>query len=234
MGSRLKKPAGRRLQKVCVLSSHAFFLGEIQRCISKKGLKSQTRQLNMLPSPANKMPFAFPRAAVYVLDAERNSEAALSIVGHIRECRPKSHVVVLAEQWTAENAVPLLRHGVKGLLTYSEAVAQLAGAVEAVAAGGYWVPRAILSSFVSSIIERPAANPRPIPARNHVSRREREILDALLENRSNKEIANQLNISERTVKFHVSNILAKYGVQRRSDLILLRLQEETEGARWVQ
>jgi DNA-binding CsgD family transcriptional regulator len=43
----------------------------------------------------------------------------------------------------------------------------------------------------------------------------------VLENLSNKEIAGQLNISERTAKFHVSNILAKFGVQRRADLIVM-------------
>jgi len=46
-------------------------------------------------------------------------------------------------------------------------------------------------------------------------------MDALLENLSNKEIAAKLNMSERTAKFHVSNLLAKYGVRRRADLILL-------------
>jgi len=41
----------------------------------------------------------------------------------------------------------------------------------------------------------------------------------------NKEIAKKLRISERTAKFHVSNLLAKFGVQRRADLILLRLTQ---------
>jgi DNA-binding NarL/FixJ family response regulator len=47
----------------------------------------------------------------------------------------------------------------------------------------------------------------------------------LLQNLSNKEIANKLNISERTVKFHVSNLLEKHGVRRRADLIVMRFQE---------
>jgi DNA-binding NarL/FixJ family response regulator len=232
----LKKPAGNHVQKVCVLSSHTFFLSEIQRCISKRGIRPQARQLNVLPSPSKGPPLSLPRAAVYVLDAERNNQAALAFVCHIRDFRPKSQIVVLADQWTPESALPLLRYGVKGLLTYSEAVAQLPVAVEAVAAGRYWVPRAILSSFVSAMMDKPARDIKPLaPIRSHVSRREQEILEALLENRSNKEIANQFSIAERTVKFHVSNILAKYGVQRRSDLILLRLQqEESQGTRWLQ
>jgi DNA-binding NarL/FixJ family response regulator len=42
-----------------------------------------------------------------------------------------------------------------------------------------------------------------------------------MENLSNKEIAVRLNVSERTAKFHVSNLLGKHGVKRRADLILL-------------
>jgi two-component system nitrate/nitrite response regulator NarL len=217
-----------------VISSHPFFLSEIQRGISKKSLKLRAHQLTSPSNQLGKPSFAFPRAAVYVLDAERHSQAISAVVSHIHECRPKSHIVVLAEEWTPEIAIRLLRCGVKGLLTYSEAVPQLPRAVEAVAAGGYWVPRPILSAFVSSIMQKAVGKSKPSPIRNKVSPREREILDALLENRSNKEIANELRISERTVKFHVSNILAKYGVQRRTELILLRVQHETDGARWIQ
>jgi Bacterial regulatory proteins, luxR family len=43
----------------------------------------------------------------------------------------------------------------------------------------------------------------------------------------NKEIGSRLNISERTVKFHVSNILSKFGVRRRADLILLCYQKRS-------
>jgi DNA-binding CsgD family transcriptional regulator len=50
------------------------------------------------------------------------------------------------------------------------------------------------------------------------------VLSGLLENLANKEVADRLHISERTVKFHVSNLLAKFGVRRRADLILLCYQ----------
>lgn len=51
-----------------------------------------------------------------------------------------------------------------------------------------------------------------------LSRRQQEVLHAVLCNHSNKEIATKLNISERTVKFHVSALLAKFGVETRSEL----------------
>lgn len=51
-----------------------------------------------------------------------------------------------------------------------------------------------------------------------LTRRERLVWPFLVEFRSNKEIAGALGITERTAKFHVSNILHKYGVQYRADL----------------
>jgi len=48
-----------------------------------------------------------------------------------------------------------------------------------------------------------------------VSRREQEVLDCILQGCANKEIASKLNVAERTVKFHVSSLLAKFGVADR-------------------
>ena len=48
-----------------------------------------------------------------------------------------------------------------------------------------------------------------------VSRREQDVLDGILQNLANKEIASRLHVSERTVKFHVSSLLAKFGVSDR-------------------
>jgi DNA-binding CsgD family transcriptional regulator len=52
--------------------------------------------------------------------------------------------------------------------------------------------------------------------RRGLGARERQILDLLLDNLASKEFASRLNVSEKTVKFHVSNLLAKYGLARAS------------------
>jgi DNA-binding NarL/FixJ family response regulator len=121
------------------------------------------------------------------------------------------------------NSYSLLRLGVKGLLTYVEAREQLVRALPLVAVGGFWVPRSVLSGFVDSILTGQGRRLKTDAVTN-LSRREQEVLDSLLENLSNKEIASKLNIAERTVKFHVSNLLSKFGVRRRADLILLTFQ----------
>ncbi len=121
---------------------------------------------------------------------------------------------------------PLLRLGVKGLLSYRLAPRELVRAVAQVAAGAYWVPRALLDHFVESILPE-LSGCKSLDSEVEISRREREVLDLLLDNLANKEIASKLFVTERTIKFHVSNLLAKFHVQRRADLIVLWMQRNT-------
>lgn len=64
--------------------------------------------------------------------------------------------------------------------------------------------------------------------RTGFTRREKEVIELILEDRSNKEIAKQLSISERTTKFHVSEILLKLKVRKRAEIIkMLRPDGDT-------
>ncbi len=207
--------------RVCLLSSHPFFLAQLQQSLQHGPFQLQVRRLRDSPEVN-----IIPRAGVYILDPSyaRRTEV---LIRSILDRHPKAKLLVFSEKLLETNVFPFLRMGVKGVLCYSEANRQLSRAVEAVAGGGFWVPRALLSRFVASILGSTHGR-RPFSSSADISRREKEILDKLMENQSNKEIANNLRISERTVKFHVSNLLAKHGVQRRSDLILLYFQR-TQG-----
>jgi len=71
-----------------------------------------------------------------------------------------------------------------------------------------------ISARAASLLETARVGSSPVP----LSQREREVLQAVTENLANKEIATMLSISVRTVKFHVSALLAKFGVTNRAQL----------------
>jgi DNA-binding NarL/FixJ family response regulator len=207
---------------VCLLSPHPLVLSEFERLLEKAQLKVITKQLESTLAPDLRS-FEPPKAQVYVIDAHAARQATGALLANILERFPESRLIVVGEHHDEANSFALLRLGVKGLLTYVEAREQLIRALPLVANGGFWVPRQLLSGFVDSILTGQGRRLKTETVTN-LSRREQEVLDSLLENLSNKEIANKLNIAERTVKFHVSNLLNKFGVRRRADLILLTFQ----------
>ena len=60
-----------------------------------------------------------------------------------------------------------------------------------------------------------------------LTKREKEVFDLLIDNMTTKEIANKLNISEKTIRNHISNVIQKLGVKGRSQAVieLIRLEE---------
>jgi DNA-binding NarL/FixJ family response regulator len=207
---------------VCILSPHPLVLSEFERVLSKAPVKVVVKQLESTLAPDMRN-FEPPVAQVYVIDGHAARPATGALLANLMERHPEARLIVVGEQHSDANSYQLLRLGVKGLLTYAEARDQLVRALPLVASGGFWVPRSVLSGFVDSILTNQGRRLKTDSVTN-LSRREQEVLDSLLENLSNKEIASKLNIAERTVKFHVSNLLSKFGVRRRADLILLTFQ----------
>src|SRR6202790_4024817 len=188
---------------VCILSPHPLVLSEFERLLAKSQFKVILKQLESTLAPDLRA-LDPPKANVYVVDAHAAKPATGALLTNLMERCPESRLMVVGVQHNDVTSFSRLRLGVKRLLTYVQARDQLVRALPLVAAGGFWVPRSVLSGFVDSILTGQGRRLRTDSVTN-LSRREQEVLDSLLENLSNKEIASKLNIAERTVKFHVSN-----------------------------
>jgi DNA-binding NarL/FixJ family response regulator len=221
----VRNPHPTRKISVCLLSGHAIVLQELNRLLKASAFSITATKLSDTLSVGNA---TIPTADVYVIDAESASGGAEELVNEVVKANSDAKFLVLAGEWTETTAFPMLGIGVKGLITHDLIGQQLGLALDKVATGGYWVPRTLLAAFVDSVVTRSRRMEMARPTRTEISRREKDIVDCLLSNLSNKEIASKLNISERTVKFHVSNLLSKFKVQRRADLILLWYQQRTQ------
>jgi DNA-binding NarL/FixJ family response regulator len=201
---------------------HPLVLPQFEQLISESGYRLLARRLeaNRIPDFEN---FTVPKASVHVVEAHPQIPVTEAVVTGIHARQPAARILILGERFGDQTAFALLRLGVKGLLTYSEALRALPQALQTVAGAGLWVGRALLSRFVDSAL---CTVPLRVYATGFegLTRRERQVLEAVLDNLSNKEIANRLHMSERTAKFHVSNLLVKHGVRRRADLLYRALQ----------
>ncbi len=202
---------------VCAIAAHPMVLTQLQRILNAAPLYVDDQRLALVGADSPQV----PKATVYVLDAASCPEGPVTRVAQLLQQEPRANVLVLGEQFDETVAFELLNLGVKGLVTHESMEQQLPRALETISSGGLWVWRKMLSKFVDSLVGASRSQDTVHPPDVRMSQRERQIANALLKNLTNKEIASELNISERTVKFHVSNLLSKFKVQRRSDLLVL-------------
>ncbi|CAO5254558.1 LuxR C-terminal-related transcriptional regulator [Frankia sp. AgKG'84/4] len=138
---------------------------------------------------------------------------------------PPTGVIVRTELSRDPLLLERLRTGARGLMQYGGPTRDVPEAVLAVAAGGTWLAPPI-AAFILDIAQRvlPPHHSRPDNPLDALTRREREVHVSLSSGMSNDEIAKQLQISQRTVKFHVSNVLAKLQLRNRTQVVSQGMQ----------
>lgn len=145
-------------------------------------------------------------------------------VGAMRELRvrlPRTRVIVLTSFADDERLLPAVQAGAAGYLLKNVQPRELARAVRAAHAG-----EALLDPVVAARLVEAIAEPAPgSPPRGDLTPREREVLTLICRGRSNKLIARELGISEKTVKAHVGHVLAKLGVSDRTQAALLAVEQ---------
>ncbi len=210
---------------VCPISKHPGLLTTIEGLLAKTDFKVmhfriEPEQLGYLHRGSERTrEFArLPHASVFVLDGNSLNLGIESLIERIRTQYPRAKLLVIKETTRDEKVFPFLRMGVKGVVRYADAEKDLTDAVKAVAGGDFWIQSQQLVRFVDWVLSTPSYR-GTLNGPGVLSRREREVLMSILTGQTNKEIASALNISERTVKFHVSHLLQKMGAHRRADLI---------------
>jgi DNA-binding NarL/FixJ family response regulator len=146
-------------------------------------------------------------------------------IGAMRQLRvrsPGSRVIVLTSFLEDERVLPAIQAGAAGYLLKNVAPAELARAIRAAHAGEAIIDPTAAARLVHAIADD--ARPR-IEEPERLTRRERDVLELIARGQSNKRIALELGISEKTVKTHVGHVLAKLGVTDRTQAALLAVQE---------
>ncbi|MCX8053940.1 MAG: response regulator transcription factor, partial [Armatimonadetes bacterium] len=110
-----------------------------------------------------------------------------------------------------------IQSGAMGYLLKDAASSQLVDAIRKVAEGGCWLPPDLTSKLFHGIAKKPQGDDSA--KLSLLTARELEVLKLLGEAKSNSEIAEELFISEHTVKVHVSRILEKLGLSHRAEAV---------------
>jgi two-component system, NarL family, response regulator LiaR len=164
------------------------------------------------------------REAVAVAERERPDVVLMDLmmprldgVQAMRELRarvPRARVIVLTSFLDDDRLLPAIRAGAAGYLLKNVEPSELARAVRAADAGEALIDPAVAARLVDALADDDNRDEQPLTAR------EQEVLDLVARGYANKRIARELGIAEKTVKTHVSHVLAKLGVSDRTQAAL--------------
>jgi NarL family two-component system response regulator LiaR len=132
----------------------------------------------------------------------------------LRDSLPETRVIVLTSFLDDERLLPAMRAGAAGYLLKDVQPQELARAIRTAHAGKALIDPAVAARLVDSLSEGRGDGAELL------TRREREVLDLIASGFSNKRIALELGVAEKTVKTHVSHLLAKLGVSDRTQAAL--------------
>jgi DNA-binding NarL/FixJ family response regulator len=154
------------------------------------------------------------RPDVILLDLEMPGTDGVAALEGLREAGSEARAVVFTAYDTDERILGALRAGARGYLLKGASRAEIFGAVRTVHAGGSLLGPAVTTRLLDHVREgREQTEP--------LTPRELEVLGLISEGLQNSEIAGRLFVTERTVKFHVSSILAKLGADNRTEAVAL-------------
>jgi DNA-binding NarL/FixJ family response regulator len=158
----------------------------------------------------------------YLLIDMNDSLAGLPVLDSIRRARPTLRVIVIGPEGNDELVLESIIAGARAFLDLNAELTTVRQAIETVTGGSIWAPRRLLSKLIDRLLKAPPdsslTNNPP-----HLTAREKEVLDLILQARSNREIAQELGIEERTVKAHVGRLMRKTGADNRIELTMRAL-----------
>jgi DNA-binding NarL/FixJ family response regulator len=148
-------------------------------------------------------------------------EAARRIAGEM----PVTRIVVLTSSEEDDHLIGALKIGARAYILKGVAARELIRILRAVWMGESYVPPMLAASLLLEMREANMQQKKPASPLDELTAREREILEGLAAGLSNKEIGEQLFLSEKTVKHYMTNILQKLQVRNRVEAALLAQKE---------
>jgi len=140
----------------------------------------------------------------------------------VRELAPRlrdTRIVMLTVSAADRDVADAIGYGAVGYLTKDLMPEALLRSVRAAHAGDLAMPRRLAARLIRRLADRPRGLPAPTgdPTSERLSARERDVLRLVAESLTDRQIAESLGISARTVATHVGSILNKLGVRNRAE-----------------
>jgi two-component system, NarL family, nitrate/nitrite response regulator NarL len=199
--------------RLAVIDDHPLFREGVSRCLKDLGFQ-------VVGEGSDKdeaLRIAAERQADIILLDLSLPGGGLSTLKSILERNPAQKIVVLTVSELTDDVTEALNSGARGYVLKGVGYRALAEILRTVAAGERYVSPTLSARVLSELSARSAAGPPKHNAIADLNAREKEILTLVASGLSNKRIAIELDVHEKTIKHHMTRILAKLNAANRTE-----------------
>ena len=169
----------------------------------------------------------FKDVDIVLLDVRIADETPIDVLEKAAKAMPQMRMLLLGgdqDSWQmdAEGVPAYMRLNAVGFLSRDVTAERLVEAIDLLSSGVFVCDMTVIRSILMRLVRW--VNEPPEAKEGHLTERELEVLRLVAEGRSNREIAQELFLSEGTVKIHVSHIMSKLSMERRTELVRYALQ----------
>jgi DNA-binding NarL/FixJ family response regulator len=175
-------------------------------------------QARLVPAPGRLDELLSKRSLRFLIFDMNSASGGIDNLELIRRTRPDLRIVVIGPEGNDEFVLECIIAGARAYLDVTAEPRTIRTAINAVIEGSIWAPRRLLSKLIDRLLTK--RDTSLTNADPHLTAREHQVLELILLARSNREIACQLGIEERTVKAHVGRLMRKTGVDNRIELTM--------------
>ncbi len=165
------------------------------------------------------------KPTVVLLDVSLPGRGKMSRIAPIVQSVPQIKLILLSQSPQDRESLLALRLGARGYCPWILPTPLMRRIIEKVCSGEVWVRRKLMATILEEVVSLSASQPAVVrdfsPSQSGLTFREREIAHLLVKGATNKEIAIDLSLSEKTVKGHMTALFRKLGVGNRLRLALL-------------
>ncbi|TQK03278.1 response regulator transcription factor [Herbaspirillum sp. SJZ107] len=161
------------------------------------------------------------RPHIVVADITLGEESGLDLLEPIRQVSPKTRVIILSMHASEELVAEALRRGAASYLLKESAPSELEIALQAVGRGDSYLSPSVSKKMIERFVRPPTVAPKAL---DMLTARQQQILTMIASRKSTKEIAYELDLSEKTIAAHRAQIMERTGVRDLVGLVLFAVK----------
>lgn len=205
--------------RIGVVADEPIRLAGLSSIFDQPGREGHAR---LVPVPGSLRELLSKATLKYLVVDMQSSSSGMKALETIRRMRPDVRLIVIGPAGNEELVMKSIVAGARAYLDLSASPDTVRDAVEVVTQGSIWAPRRLLSKLIDRLLQN-MDTVSVVDQSASLTARERQVLELILKARSNREIARQLGIEERTVRAHLARLMRKAGVDNRIKLSMSTL-----------